>query len=73
MGQEKTEKSSIDLESWNERSVPSWLMYLLVGVSLFCLWILFAEGCEKPENQDRDNEETTFKATDFPASFEDLG
>jgi len=47
---------TVSLDSWKQKSVPAWLMYLLVGICLFCIWIMYARGCEKNEAFQRDLE-----------------
>ena len=48
--------STINLDSWKQKTIPAWLMYLLVGICLFCIWIMYARGCEKNEAFQRDLE-----------------
>lgn len=63
-------KSSISLDAWEGKRVPSWMMYLLVAASLFCLWIMFSEGCSKQEQPKDKNDETAFNRFDSLASSE---
>lgn len=61
-------KSTVNLDAWEERRIPSWIVYLLVALSLFCLWLIFAEGCSGPEEQKAKEKKTTFNFLDSPAS-----
>lgn len=71
--QNQPDQSSVNLESWSSKSVPSWVMYLIVGISFVFLWVLFFEGCKQPIDQDQGDEKTTFKVPGFPISISDLG
>lgn len=52
---ESTEKGGLtNLDSWQKKSVPSWFMYLAVAAALFCVWLMFAQGCEKGKVQPDD-------------------
>ena len=55
-----------DLESWKKKTVPSWVMLLLVGAALFCVWIMFAQGCEKGMPEQTPQESSNLIV---PASF----
>ncbi len=55
-----SESSVANLDTWKEKSIPSWAMYLLCGAALGCVWIMFAQGCEKvaSNQRERDSEES---------------
>lgn len=36
-----------NLDSWEGRSVPAWVMYLVVAFFLFCFVAMFVEGCRE--------------------------
>lgn len=38
--------SSVDLESWKDKSVPAWVMYLTLGLAIAFLALMFSRGCE---------------------------
>lgn len=45
---ESSEKPGLtNLESWKEKLIPTWLMFLVVALALFCVWAMLAEGCQK--------------------------
>ncbi len=50
-----------DINSWEGRSVPAWLMFLVVGFFVVCFIAMFLQGCEdnKPKNQNGQAAETT--------------
>jgi len=48
------------LDSWKKKSVPTWFMFLMVALALFCVWLMFAKGCEG-NAEDPQNNETAFR------------
>ena len=52
----KENVSPSDLESWRNRSIPSWMMYGVTGLCLFCVFIMYAQGCERLAEQQEDGQ-----------------
>lgn len=38
-----------NIESWKGKTIPPWLMYLIVGFFLACLVIMFLDGATDPK------------------------
>ncbi|MDG1875477.1 MAG: hypothetical protein P8J27_16315 [Mariniblastus sp.] len=47
-----------NINSWKNKSVPSWVMYLVVGFFLFCLILLFVKKDDR-KNDAQDNAPST--------------
>lgn len=54
---------SVSLDSWKQKSIPAWAMYLIAGICLFCIWIMYAQGCDRIE--DAKDDSTEQKSEDF--------
>ena len=70
-----------NLDSWKEKSVPAWVMYAVVGATLFCVILMIAQGCEKfNSRQPRDlgalhlnnQQQLTISHADFPNVFQSV-
>ena len=45
-----------NLDSWQQKRIPSWVMYLVCLGLLFCVALMVAKGCEgKPGNKRQDD------------------
>lgn len=53
----------VKLDSWSQKSIPAWAMYLAVGVCLFCIWVMYSQGCAR--NEERRDDAAQEKTTDF--------
>ena len=40
----------VRLDSWQQKSIPAWVMYLAVGICLLCIGIMYAQGCDRNED-----------------------
>lgn len=67
MGSDDAKKLS-NLESWSDRSVPSWVMYLFVAFGLFFVWVMFNEGCSRSNTPDQKSEENETTSLSIEAS-----
>ena len=45
--------------AYSEKTVPAWVMYVLVGLTLFACYTMFAKGCEQGEPGEDDSEDAT--------------
>ena len=45
-----------NLDSWENKSVPAWVMYLVVAFFSICLIFVMIKGCEKPATKPSKNE-----------------
>ena len=36
-----------NLDSWKNKSVPSWVMYLVLAITALCVILMVMEGCER--------------------------
>ena len=52
-----------NLNSW-DKSIPSWVMYLVCGFFLFCLILLFVKGCQGTQEAPNPDEPATAKASE---------
>lgn len=52
--------SLVGIDSWQQKSVPAWVMYLVIGFALICAVIMFTRGCE---NADESSREQALRAT----------
>jgi uncharacterized membrane protein YvbJ len=71
-GQESAAKSSVDLDSWQGKTVPSWLMYLLVAAALFCVWVMLSQGCERANENTDPEEQSAFNLIENSALHANL-
>ena len=45
--QSARKRGMTDLRSYEQKTVPSWAMYLIVGLALACLILMYVQGCEE--------------------------
>ena len=45
----------VGLSSWEDKSVPAWVMYGVVGLGLLAVMLMFSRGCETPEKDAQSN------------------
>ena len=45
------ESGLTNLDSWKQKSIPSWVMYLTLVVAIFCIGMVIAKGCEKSSRE----------------------
>jgi uncharacterized membrane protein YvbJ len=36
-----------NLDAWQEKRIPAWLMYSIVGLAVLCIILMAIEGCNK--------------------------
>ena len=65
---DKPGKSSVDLESWEGKTIPAWLMYLLVALALLSVWVVMAKGCRDAQEKSESDRETAINLAVFPTS-----
>ena len=51
--------SVVSLDSWSQKSIPAWVMYVAVAVCLFCIWVMYSQGCDKNEKRNEDAAQET--------------
>jgi uncharacterized membrane protein YvbJ len=54
-----------NINTWEEKRVPPWVMYLVIGFLLFCIWAMFSQITkEKPPELPADAQSTQLPASD---------
>lgn len=68
----KSKTGLTSLSSWEGKRVPSWAVYLIVGITLFCCLLIGLKGCESAQPE---KDETAFwvapAAGENPERWED--
>ena len=44
----KDQTGLTNINAWKQKTIPSWLMYLVVAFLLFCVWIMFSQTTREP-------------------------
>ena len=44
---ESETESLVDLNSWETKTVPSWLMFVVLGIAFLCVFAMFNQGCNR--------------------------
>lgn len=49
VAQDKPEEGArlTNLESWKQKTIPSWVMYVVLGVTAVCVVLMVIEGCNR--------------------------
>jgi uncharacterized membrane protein YvbJ len=52
-----------NLDSWENKSVPSWLMYAVVGFLLVCAGLVIYKGCQNPPAKPSSDENASMQTS----------
>lgn len=46
---ESETESLVGLNSWESKSVPAWMMFVVIGIAFLCVFAMFNQGCNRDD------------------------
>ena len=61
-----------NIDTWKEKTIPSWVMFLVVALLLFCVWVMFSQATQsEPKTPPLDENSLRFKMDDEAYPMDD--